>query len=497
MTVNMEGLRALEVNRSLAELVREVVQNCLDANPGHIGVRIEKNLHARQVEVVVVDDGDGLPSLDVVSTVYLSTKADDATKRGRMGRGLKEAIVAADYAYVESTCGSVEVTRHKKSDWSIEDFPRRKLEKGTRVTLHYRTANASREAAEDAVAFVRRIVPPVGIVLAVNEHVNDALPQVDEYTVRLPTVVFGEGEERTVMRETKVLAYAPDAAGAWLYEMGVPVQPVDHEHSLDVQQRVPMPPHRDTVKPEYLQRLYAQVLNARVERKAMDADALSSKWAIEAAQQPKLLSEDAKQAFVHHFTQGATVSRTTSEQREAENWEMKSIPMRAIPQAVRPLVVDAAPRTSERLKEIGRAACETIPRREWTVEMRRAARVFTFLAHEAGYARFDVAFTSGRPTLRAQMSQETGRMEVFVDVAPDMLRDPLGARSLQTFIHELAHDDHGSGSSHDEVHGRDFYEAMEKAAGLVTNVMYKRAARVHELMDEESSVGSKNEKEVV
>lgn len=474
MTVSMEGMRALEVNRPLAELVREVVQNCLDARPTLVGVRVEKNAKERHVEVEVADDGDGLPNLDVVSTVYLSTKADDATKRGRMGRGLKEAILAADYAHVESTCGSVEVTRHKKDDWSIEEFPRRKLAKGTRVTLHYRSANASREAAEEAANFVRRIVAPAGVYLSVNGHANDALPVVHEYTVRLATVVFAEKEARTVVRETRVFAYRPDASGAWLYELGIPVQPIEHEHSLDVQQRVPMPPHRDTVKPDYLQKLFAQVLNQRVAAGATDEDTLSSKWAIEAAQQPTLLAPETKQAFAKRYVGDATVSRTADEQHKAENWHFKAVPMRAIPKAVRDVVLEAAPRTQDVLDRIGKAECRKLKEGEWDWRMRRAAALWTRVAHEAGYTRLKVAFVAGKPTLNAQMTSG-GTMEVFHEVAPWMLTAPLGEESLSTFIHELAHDDKGFGKLHDEVHGREFYDAVERAAAAVAATMRKLA----------------------
>ena len=54
---------------------------------------------------------------------------------------------------------------------------------------------------------------------------------------------------------------SPDGKG-WLYEMGLPVQPIDAPYDVDVQQKVPLNPNRDTVGEAYLQDIYSELLNA-------------------------------------------------------------------------------------------------------------------------------------------------------------------------------------------------------------------------------------------
>ena len=56
-------------------------------------------------------------------------------------------------------------------------------------------------------------------------------------------------------------AKAPDAEGGWLYEMGIPVQRSGLPYDIDVMQKIPMPPNRDTVSNTYIQDIAAETLN--------------------------------------------------------------------------------------------------------------------------------------------------------------------------------------------------------------------------------------------
>ncbi len=68
---------------------------------------------------------------------------------------------------------------------------------------------------------------------------------------------------RRTQRKTGMHLLEPrDPEQSWLYEMGIPIQPVETPWDVDVQQKVPMPPNRTEVPTRYLNAVYAEVANA-------------------------------------------------------------------------------------------------------------------------------------------------------------------------------------------------------------------------------------------
>jgi hypothetical protein len=53
----------------------------------------------------------------------------------------------------------------------------------------------------------------------------------------------------------------PNGNIPYLFELGVPVQPVVCPYDVDIQQKIPLSPERDMVKDSFLQDIYAEVLN--------------------------------------------------------------------------------------------------------------------------------------------------------------------------------------------------------------------------------------------
>lgn len=55
-------------------------------------------------------------------------------------------------------------------------------------------------------------------------------------------------------RKTRIdILEQADENSAWIYEMGIPIQATTLPYDVDVQQKVPMPPNRNTVPAAYLQ----------------------------------------------------------------------------------------------------------------------------------------------------------------------------------------------------------------------------------------------------
>jgi DNA topoisomerase VI subunit B len=89
LLVSTEGFRMQQAGREPALLVKELLQNSLDAAPATIDFRIEYNNSEQNVRVVCDDVGEGVEDFDKMRCVFWTSKTDSHLKRGRMGRGLK------------------------------------------------------------------------------------------------------------------------------------------------------------------------------------------------------------------------------------------------------------------------------------------------------------------------------------------------------------------------------------------------------------------------
>lgn len=470
-TVEMEGFRAGQLARPPGEIVRELLQNALDAAKSEVRVDVTRpGPGATRIEVT--DDGPGFQDLALVTTLYMSDKTDAPTKRGRMGRGLKEAVVVSDHATVETAGGAVEVTRHRKGQWDVEAFPRRKRDQGTRVVLECRSVRWAEAEVAEAVAYLRTVVPPPGTRVIVNGTPNAQPEAARAYGASLPTVVYEEGVERTRTMETRILAYVPTRGAAWLYEMGVPVQTIDHPHSLDVQQRIPMPPHRNTVSPGYLRVLYAAILNQEIEEGRDPGDAWGSTWAMEAAQKGgRHLTEETKRGLVAHFTKGLPVSRTRAEQHEAENFRIRAIPLKEIPEAVRGVVAEVAPRTKTILDDIGTAETHVLSPHELRPKEARLARCWELLLEAAGFEGVTVRLSTGKPSFAATFNEATRVLTIYREnVGTKFFEHPFTVETMGLLNHETSHWKH---STHKTVHGYDFHSDVEHMAARLAIALWR------------------------
>ena len=95
----------------------------------------------------------------------------------------------------------------------------------------------------------------------------------------LATVLQSERGEpmRNTRRKTTIdILERVDEGHGWLYEMGIPIQQTEIAYDVDVQQKVPMPPNRDTVNFTYLQDISAEVLNAT--HHLLEGDDFAETW---------------------------------------------------------------------------------------------------------------------------------------------------------------------------------------------------------------------------
>lgn len=283
LTVDKDGLAQTLEGRSKAFVIFEAVQNALD-EPGvtRIDITLERIPNSPYVRMVVSDDApEGWADLTHAYTMFApSKKKGDAELRGRFNVGEKWILALARRASITTTKGRVvfdeEGRRFNKSF---------KYDRGSTLEVEVRMTN---DEMEEALRMADLIIVPSHITLTVNGLACETDPMLYEVEATLPTIVSdADGVLRKSNRKTKVRVYEPFVAtehdtdpSAWLYEMGIPVVPIDCEWSIDVQQRVPLNVDRDNVPPAYLAKLLALVVNL-MSSKIEDA---SASWVQEAVE---------------------------------------------------------------------------------------------------------------------------------------------------------------------------------------------------------------------
>ena len=136
----------------------------------------------------------------------------------------------------------------------------------------------NREQATQLDNELQHFIPPSSCRLIVNNQEVPRTEPVVSHEATLRTVLQNAPGEpmRNTARRTTLEIHQRRRDTAWLYEMGIPVQEIDCAWDVDVQQKMPMPPNRDTVERAYLQDLYAEVLNAT--HQLMPGDEFAKTW---------------------------------------------------------------------------------------------------------------------------------------------------------------------------------------------------------------------------
>ncbi|MCB9617590.1 MAG: sensor histidine kinase, partial [Sandaracinus sp.] len=252
--ISHEGWRRRSRARSLGRLLLEAVQNAFDAEAATVAVDLEPG------RVRVEDDArDGLSDERLVYTVFLSDKADDRTKRGRLGRGLKELIAAMDAATVETVGARV-----------IFDAEGRRQERSerTRGTCVELRRTFSEDELREARTSLRLCIPPKGTSLRIDgRSVRRPKHLLTLGSCELETVEVEDGVERAVAGVAPVSVYEPRRGQVpHLCEMGVPLVAWDLPWHVDVGQRVPLEGGRDAVPERFALRLKAVLLESMIHR---------------------------------------------------------------------------------------------------------------------------------------------------------------------------------------------------------------------------------------
>lgn len=285
------AFRRQNQGRPLAQLAREAIQNVYDEHSGFCHVKVQEIPDGLLVEVA---DGvkRGIKRIEEIFTIFASGKRDDPTKRGRLGRGLKELVSVCDHATVATVGKTVEFRWDEEKRIFERTIHENQVTSGTTVTCRIGRGKSKRK---EIVDYLSLFIPPEGILYTVNgkEIRRPKLHKTLKATLR--TVVFDEaGTQKESERKTDVILWEPPAGGrGWVYEMGIPVEPLQEEDnflwSMDVQQRVPLKAERDRISRGFLRNLWAQMLSKLVEE--LPKEQMTTVWVDEATAHPAFSKE--------------------------------------------------------------------------------------------------------------------------------------------------------------------------------------------------------------
>jgi hypothetical protein len=297
-----EGWQRLSMARPLGRLLLEAVQNSFDGLSSSAGAT-SVSVTLRPESIAIEDDARGIDDESLVYTVFLSGKAEEPTKRGRMGRGLKELIAAMDAAEVETTRHTV---RFGPEGRFTESNTR---ERGTRLVLKRRFGEAELREAE---TWLRLTIPPPGVTLRIDgKLVRRPKALLTLSSCELETVIVQDAVERIATRPTEISLYRPRRGeDAHLLEMGIPIERWDVPWHVDVHQRVPLNQGRDSVPDRFKLALRAALLEAMI-HSYLDKNDLRADWAQEVVARAPLRASVLDAYVSKVFPRGAVLGGTS------------------------------------------------------------------------------------------------------------------------------------------------------------------------------------------
>ena len=288
LAVSSSGMRELHAGRSPWSLVKELIQNSWDEAPEATVCEVEigPGSGGAKTLVNVMDDGPGFSNIaDAYTLMGASSKRASPTKRGRFNLGEKELIAVAH----EATIQTVGHTIYFPSKGGRKKY-RNSVQRGTTVHMMMPWGAGARTELVERLKRFR----PTECRLVINAEEVEKREPIVTHNATLPTVLqSGVGEPmRMTERRTNIDILHRIADSAWIYEMGIPVQTIDGEYDLDVHQKIPMPPNRDTIGKAYLQDIHAEVLNAVHDQ--MDQSEFGGTWIRTAIEDKRIEPEAVK-----------------------------------------------------------------------------------------------------------------------------------------------------------------------------------------------------------
>ena len=463
--ISAEGMGELNKDR-FERLVYELIQNVFDEESATVCAVSIYHYVTTGARIVVKDDGRGFAEpRDAWQVNGPNPKRGMPEKRGMFNMGAQQAISAATEAKVTTVGYTVEFPA---SGGRVVRRNRRKS--GTEVVLVMPWDSVDTDRMRDKLRLVR---PPAHCRLMLNGREISHPEPVKVYEARLETVVQespGQPMRRT-RRKTKIEVSrpaAPDGKG-WILDQGMPVQPIDSHFDVNVMQKIPQNPNRDTVSESYLQDIYAELLNAM--HSEMERDEFSETW-VRTAVEDNRISEDAARATVKNRLGDKAVlwSSSRNANLEAIDKGYHIVHPRTMSREERQHLEERGGLESASARFGGNLGGDYDPHfrivdvtddpdklafEKWVQKMGRVAGVLVnvqFIHNTRSFRLADCTRSSAHPTMRFNLARLDD--DFFV---------PRGREQLALVIHELGH----AVSSGDMAHGYGWGNACSEVGAMI------------------------------
>ena len=284
-------MRQLHESRHPEQLVKELVQNCFDEDITTCRVRISQT-GPDQLKLTVEDDGPGFSNISDAYTLMGETrKRLDPTARGRFNMGEKEVLSIASSAVIETPGHTV--TFPPEGGRTVA---KNRRTRGTRITAVMPWDDEQARRLEEKLKLIR---PPSGIDYRVNNVRVSRQQELMTHSAILDTVIQSAPGEplRPTRRKTNIHVLKPAGETGRILEMGIPIQEIEPPFDVDIMQKVPMPPNRDTVSEKYLKKIYTEILNAM--HGEMPVESFSENWVKAGVESPNV-TENAVQDVIQN-----------------------------------------------------------------------------------------------------------------------------------------------------------------------------------------------------
>lgn len=503
LSVSTDGFASMNAGRDPAHLVKELVQNALDAlgeQPGTVQLTLAALAQPSRMLITCIDDGKGMENLRDIRTVFHTTKTDSHLQRGRMGRGFKEMLCLAQWAVVESGLQKVEFgieARRRLTRQHVIDGP---PIRGMRVSMQMPWPA---ERISQLQAYFQSFLPPGQVRLVVNGSIIAPRPVSHRVEASLPTELLESGRWIRPVRKTLIeLVPALEGEAPTVYELGIPVCPIEWTaaYHANVLQRVPMNPCRDAVASGYLQKLHRVCLQVLLPE--MPDEQAREDWVGTAA--PHCTQEVQKVLIERAF--GSNIARSVPKMgarqfdEDARDLGVQVIDLRQTCGGFRQVLKDHVPTTKELVDQHDRqrfeaaaatsfdlphwqeAEGQVVQRRRRLIElaggMERITRVMEFarwfcqglLADYGDAAVCSVTVALLEPVGAVATWNQRDVLTLGLDT-PWLWTHPMGQQSLSVLIHEVAHHQNAH-------HGRDFHQELESLAGRACRLMLLEAEQI-------------------
>lgn len=485
LEISTEGFAQRQADRKPEHLLKELVQNALDAVSGsalgevEIGVEIAKLGRKKVTLVTVTDNGPGISDPSDLRTVFCTSKTDSFLIRGRLGQGFKEVLCLALEAKICSRNGGLwfhiekgtrvtdlyQIGAGPTSEYLKYQYP------GTRVQMWMDWPESSHPGI---IEYLHSLIPPAGTRMKVNGQFIARHTIAHNIECQLRTELFQDGKWVRRERPGEVdLIHTPGTP--MIYEMGIPVQEIEwtQPYHINVQMRVPMNPRRDAVAAGYFKDLYRQLLPTLMPK--LEPEQLRDEWVSLAVEEatPELRKEIVTTAFGESAVRSVPTMGRHDWDSDAREIGLQPINTSLLPKGLRDAATEILPTSRE--AELQRRETVNVA---FTKSLDRDAdgpiKAFVaWIAQQLVNIPVDVRIT---PTLVINGNDcvaawAVGGRLTLNDQARREWEDPMSERFLGLLVHEVAHENAGH-------HGDDFRKEVERMAGKLAKICLERSDEV-------------------